>query len=436
MTDTNLLGRWSSTAIVLGNMIGAGVFMMPALLAPYGGISMLGWLFSSIGAVLIAVLFSKLSKLLPGLQGGPYAFTRAGMGDMPGFLVAWGYWISIWTTNAALAVAFVSYLGIIVPILKINTGYALLTAIGVIWILTWFNTLGIGKAGKLAIITTILKIIPILAVSIFGLFFLNLDYFTPFNNTGGSNFSAIVATITLTFFAFLGIESATIPAESVEDPSKVIPFATKLGTLLAIVIYMLSSFVILGMIPASELAVSQAPFADAAMMVWGEGAQYFIAWAAVISVFGALNGWILLQGQMPLAIAKDDLFPTVFAKVNKNGSPILGLLLSSFLATVLIIMNYSGGLLKVFEFMILVSTVAVLIPYIFCAISYIRIAKSQSIKIGVGIVVVSIGVLLFSVIALIGSGQKAFLWGILFLSLGIPVFRWMKSQKSKDSIVE
>lgn len=432
MPTIKKLGKWSSTSIVLGNMVGAGVFMMPALLAPYGGISMLGWFLSSVGAIIIAVLFSRLSKLKPGIQGGPYAFTRQGIGDFPAFIVAWGYWISVWTTNAALSVAFVSYLGILIPALNGNTGLALLISIAVIWGLSWFNTMGVDKVGKLAVVTTVLKVVPILAIGIFGLFYMNWDNFSPFNNTEGSSLNAVIATITLTFFSFLGIESATIPAESVEDPARTISFATQWGTFLAIIIYMLSSFAILGMIPASELGASQAPFADAAMLIWGEGAQYFIAIAAIISVFGALNGWILIQGQMPESIARDGLFPKVFAIKNKNNIPAIGIIISSALATILIIMNYSGGLLKVFEFMILVSTVAVLIPYIFCAIAYVKIGKKKAARFTFRILILAIGSILFSLIALIGSGREAIFWGVLFLLLGLPVYFIMKKSKNKN----
>lgn len=351
------------------------------------------------------------------------------MGNFPAFIVAWGYWISVWTTNAALSVAFVSCLGELVPILKMNTSLALFVAIVVIWGLSWFNTLGVAKVGRLALVTTILKVIPILAVGIFGLFYLNWDYFMPFNNAGDSNINAIIATITLTFFSFLGIESATIPAENVKDPETTVSFATKWGTGLAILIYMLSSFAILGMIPPSELASSPAPFADAASFIWGENARLFIAVAAVISVFGALNGWILIQGQMPEAIARDGLFPKVFTRLNKNRVPALGIVISSILATILIVMNYAGGLLKVFEFMILVSTVSVLIPYLFCAIAYIRLENEKGKKLTIGIIALAAGTLLFSVIALIGSGWDAFLWGTLFLMLGLPVYLLMKNKK-------
>lgn len=404
--------------------------MMPALLAVYGGISLIGWILSAMGAIMIAALFSQLSKLVPGKQGGPYAYTRTGVGEFPAFLVAWGYWISVWTTNAALSVAFVSYLAVIFPFLELNVTYSVGMAILVLWLLSWYNTLGIKKVGRLALITTILKVIPILLIGIWGLFFINLDYFQPLNLSSESNFMAIVMTITLTFFSFLGIESATIPADNVQDPENTIPFATKWGTLIAAAVYIISSMTIMGLISPEELSNSSAPFADAASFLWGGGGKYLIAIAAVISVFGALNGWILIQGQMPEAIARDKLFPAVFAKNNKMGVPAIGIFISSLLATILIIMNYAGGLMKIFEFMILVSTVSVLIPYLFCAVALVNINKDEKLRFRrISTLSLAIGTCLFAIIALIGSGKEAIIWGVLFLLLGVPVYFMLKRGK-------
>ncbi|GAB5410077.1 MAG: amino acid permease [Balneolaceae bacterium] len=432
MAQQKLLGKWTSTSLVVGNMVGAGVFMMPALLAAYGGISIVGWLVSSAGAILLAVLFSRLSKLLPGLQGGPYAYTQKGMGDFPAFLVAWGYWISVWTTNAALAVAFVGYLSVLIPILAVKTIYSIGMALFAIWFLTWFNTRSIKNVGTMSLITTILKLAPLILISAMGLFFINPDYFTPFNLSSETNLSAIAITTALTFFSFLGIESATIPAENVINPEKTVPFATKWGTLIASIVYILSSVSIMGIINPESLSLSTAPFADAATILWGEGADYVIAIAAVISVFGALNGWILIQGQMPEAIAQNGFFPAVFAKKNKHGMPALGIIISSMLATFLIVMNYSGGLLKVFEFMILVSTVSVLIPYLFCSVSYVLLKKKSGNDLlkNSSILLISSLTFLFSLFALIGSGFESVFWGVLFLLMGIPVYLFIKRKKS------
>ncbi|MES1221384.1 MAG: amino acid permease, partial [Bacteroidota bacterium] len=233
MSDTtsskNKLGLWTTTSLVVGNMIGAGIYLMPSTLAAYGGISLLGWLFSATGAFLIAAVFSRLSKLLPGVNGGPYAYTRKGFGDFMGFLVAWGYWISTWTSIAALAVSFVSALSTFFPVLNGNPVAAIVVGLSVVWLLTWVNTLGIVTSGIVQLITTILKLLPLLIIAIGGLFFINFKNFAPFNISGHSSFSAITATAALTLFSFLGIECATIPAGNVDNPTKTVPRATMLG---------------------------------------------------------------------------------------------------------------------------------------------------------------------------------------------------------------
>lgn len=435
MAQQKLLGKWTSTSLVVGNMVGAGVFMMPAVLASYGGISILGWLTSTIGAIFIAILFIRLSKLFPGIQGGPYAYTRKGMGDFPAFLVAWGYWVSVWTTNAALAVAFVSYLGVLIPFIGDQLIYSIGSSLLVIWGLTWFNTFGISKIGKMAMVTTVIKLLPIILIGFGGLYYINYEHFAPFNLSGHSNMKAIIATTSLTFFSFLGIESATIPAEGIKNPEKTVPFATKWGTIIAAVVYILSSVSIMGLISPTALSASTAPFADAAIVIWGNGAQYIVAFAAIVSVFGALNGWILIQGQMPEAIARDKLFPSIFARKNKKGMPATGIIISSLLATGLILMNYSGGLLKVFEFMILVSTVSVLIPYLFCGVSYIIIVRNNkfgAVKDKSYMIIASLA-LLFSMYALIGSGYDSVIWGLLFLLLGTPVYLIIIRNKIKQA---
>ena len=186
----------------------------------------------------------------------------------------------------------------------------------------------------------------------------------------------------------------------------------------------------MGLISPEVLSKSTAPFADAASLLWGEGGKYLITVGAIISVFGTLNGWILMQGQMPEAIARDNLFPAVFAKRNKMGVPAMGIIISSLLATILIVLNYSGGLLKIFEFMILVSTVSVLIPYLFCAVALVNLNKDEKLRFRrISTIILAIGTSLFAIIALIGSGKQAIIWGVLFLLLGIPVYFLLKRGK-------
>jgi len=422
------LGIWSSTSLVVGNMIGSGIFMLPATLALYGGISLLGWIIAAVGALLLAFVFKKLSKSLPNTNGGPYAFTRDGLGEFPAFLVAWGYWISIWCTNAAIAVAFVSYLSVFIPALSGNFPFSMGVGLSIIWFLTWLNTRKITLSGRLQLITTILKLVPLVLIALFGLFFIKLEHFFPLNIGEASLFSTLTATVTLCLFAFLGLESATIPSDNIENPQRTIPRATTIGSAIAIVVYILSSVSVMGIIAPSDLQHSDAPFADAAAIIWGENARYFVAVGALISTFGALNGWILLQGQVPLAAAKDKMFPAIFKQENKYGMPARGLVISSLLASVLMSLNFSKGFAETFKFMILLSTLTALLPYLFSVTSYLifLVGKKKGESKTKLTLFLSMLTFVFLFWAIAGSGQETVYWGFLLLLSGMPVYVWLK----------
>ncbi|MDB5279899.1 MAG: amino acid permease [Ferruginibacter sp.] len=432
----NKLGLWTSTSLVVGNMIGAGVFLMPATLASYGSISLVGWVFATAGAFLLAKVFSNLSKLMPLADGGPYAYSREGLGDFAGFLVAWGYWISIWCTNAAIAVSLVSALSTFFPMLATNSLAAIATGLGTIWLLTWVNSLGIVTSGVVQLVTTVLKIIPLLAVAIGGLFFLKISYFLPFNTSGTSSIAAITATTAFTFFAFTGLECATIPSGSVNNPEKTISRATMLGTGLAAIIYILSTVSVMGMIPAGKLSHSLTPFADTAVLLWGSSARYWVSGGVAIAAFGALNGWILIQGQTPYAISKDKLFPAIFGKVNKKGVPIAGIVIGSVLVSILMIMNYTKGLAEQFKFLLLLTTITVLISYLFSTVAYVLIKLQRKLTPASGhwpatILLASL-TFLFSLWAIGGSGQEPVYWGFILILAGLPFYAMILWKKGKQ----
>lgn len=432
-TEHKKFGLWTSTSLVLGTMIGAGVFLMPSALASYGSISLIGWLFSSLGAILIAKVFANLSKLIPSADGGPYAFTKAGLGDFAGFLIGWGYLISVWTTNAAIAVSLVSAMSTFFPILAQDSTIALATGLAFLWFLTWVNTLGVLASGRVQLMSTILKIVPLVLVAIGGLLFLDPKNLLPFNTSGTSSWQAITATTTLTFFAFLGIECATIPSSSVENPGQNISKATMLGVWIAASIYILSTIAIMGMIPASQLQVSITPFADAAEKIYGHGAKYWVSAGAAIAAFGALNGLILVQGQMPSAMAKDNLFPAYFAKLNRKGVPANGVIASSVIITLLMLMNNSKSLAGQFKLLILLATFFTLLPYLFTTVSYLIVrAKHASnytktkTTTAVGLSILAFA---FSMWMLIGAGQEIVYWGFIMLMMGVPFYVYMVYKK-------
>jgi APA family basic amino acid/polyamine antiporter len=425
------IGLWIATSLVVGNMIGSGVFLLPASLAPFGGISILGWVFTSIGALMVALLLARLGRMMP-LAGGPYAFTRAGLGELPAFLVAWGYWISIWSGNAAISLGFVGYMAVFFPPLARVPAFGVGAALAAVWFLTAVNARGVREAGIVQLVTTILKLLPLLAIGTLGLLYLEPAHFRPFNASGESNFSAITATAALALWALLGLESATIPADSVTNPSRTIPRATIIGTLVTAGVYILATVGVMGILPADTLGQSSAPFADAATRIWGGWAGSLIAAGAAISAFGALNGWILLQGQMPLAVAKDGLFPPVFGKLSPRETPVPGLVISSLLITGLMSLNLTASLVEQFTFLILLATICTLIPYVFSAVSELvilaRDGKRSPEERLAGPAVIAVLALVYSLWAIVGAGRDSIFWGLVLLVAGIP-FYWLQARR-------
>lgn len=421
--DTPALGFWTAVALVMGNMIGSGVFLLPASLAPYGGISLVGWVVSAGGAVLLALVFARLAAANPA-AGGPYAYTRAAFGDLPGFLVAWGYWISAWSTNAALSVAFVGYLDPFVPALVRNPAAAALLAIATLWVLTVVNLRSVRSAGHVQVVTTALKVLPLILVGFGGLFLLDRSHFVIAESSPAAFARGVTTTATLTLWAFLGLECATIPAGSIRDAERVIPRATVIGTVLAACIYIVSTIGVMGLLPPATLSHTTAPYAEAARVLAGDRTAAVIAIGAAISCFGALNGWILIVGQLPLAVARDGLFPAVFSRVSAHGTPAVGLLIGSTLATLLIAMNYTRGLVALFTFIILLATLSTLVPYVFCALAGFLTTRAVP-RQPLGPSIVAALAFAYSLWAIGGAGAEVVYWGFLLLIAGLPVYVWV-----------
>ena len=429
MTKQNQkIGLLAATSLVVGNIIGAGIFVLPASLGKFGSISIVGWLFTATGALILAKIFSNFSKKLKGKSGGPYIYSKVVFGDFIGFLVAWGYWISCWVNNAAIAVAIVSALSFFFPELVTNPFYATLTGLSFIWVFTFTSSKGIKSSGNIQILTTIAKLIPLVLIILFGFFIFDLEIFPEFNLTDQNDFEILPIVAVMTLYAFLGLECASIPAENIKNPEKNIPKATMVGTLISTLIYILSTIVLFGIIPAENLVNSPAPFAEAGEIIGGKYFGFLISAGAAISAIGALNGWILITSYMPMTMANDRLFPKVFAKKNKKGFPYLSLLLGSILTSFVMTMNYTDGLVDRFEFLILLTTLSTLIPYFFVSVSYIlfhvekRLFKINSFR----SVILGLFGSLYSLWAIFGSGIDSIFYGTILLIVGIPIYLILK----------
>jgi APA family basic amino acid/polyamine antiporter len=422
------LGFWMAVALVMGNMIGSGVFLVPAALAPYGLNSVVAWLFTSVGAIGLAIVFSRLSRAFPA-AGGPYAYTHAAFGPMPAFLVAWSYWISVWVGNAAITTGSVSYLVPFFPRIAADPHVSAGVVLVFLWLLTAVNCIGVRSAGWVQTVTTVMKLVPLLAIAAAGLFVVRFSSLT-INAAVPFSIGGVTASATLTLWAFLGLESATIPDAKVENPERTIPRATMLGTVFTAFVYIVSCSTVLILLPTSQLASSNAPFADVARMFWGPAGAALVALAAAISGFGALNGWILLQGEVPYVMARNGVFPRTFGQASRRNTPIFALVFGSALVTILVLMNANETTVKVFTFMVLLATTATLVMYLVCCLALLRLqwlGRLGAARRGtLGLAIVGVLAALYALWAIVGAGREASLWGLAVLGIGVPVYWLMR----------
>ena len=426
-------GFWMCFALVVGNMIGSGIFMLPVALAPYGLNSVLAWLFTASGALALAVVFACLSRAFPH-ESGPYGYTHAAFGPFPAFLVAWGYWISIWVGNAAIATGAVSYLTPLFPWVGNAPGRSASVTLVVLWVLTLVNWYGVRAVGWVQNVTTVMKLMPLLAVAGIGVWFVRgtqLAAAVPLSLSGTT------AAATLTLWALLGLESATVPADRVRNPARTIPRATMAGTITTAIICVAACSVVLLLMPAAQLANSNAPFADVARLLWGERPAQLVAFFAAVSGFGALNGWILLQAELPRAMASAGVFPRVFARQSPRHTPTFALMFTSVLVSILVIMNFHTSMAKIFTFMILLSTTACLIMYLLCSLALLSLmskGRLEGARRGTAsLAAVGVAATLYSLWTIVGAGREAALWAAVLLVLGVPVFALSRASAAKSA---
>jgi APA family basic amino acid/polyamine antiporter len=437
MAGRKLLGPWMCLTLVVGNMIGSGVFLLPASLAPFGWNAVFGWIVTILGGMALAWVFAALAREIP-QAGGPYAYTRAAFGPAAAFVVAWSYWVSLWVGNAAICVAGVSYLGAFAPGLMARPGAPILITGAILWGLTAVNCMGVRAAGRLQLVTTILKLLPLAAVVAIAALILGRQgaaALLPFH-AAEIGLAPIAAATTLSLWGLLGLESATVPSTKVENPRRTIPRATIFGTAATGLIYLFacSAVTLLGDPVATEH--SEAPIADFVAAIVGPEAGMLVALFAAISAFGALNGWILLQGEMPWAMACDGVFPRFLAATAKNGAPVRAHLLSSVLASIVLLSNYTSSAGEFFTFAVLIATTAVLVAYVACSAALLRLSATGRMQASPALkLVASLGGI-YALWAIWGAGRDAILWGAALLVLGIPVHMLMRRSESAQQPAE
>jgi APA family basic amino acid/polyamine antiporter len=365
-------GLGTAIALIMGSIIGVGVFNLPTSLATIGPITLVSMGLTTIGALALAVLFAALSRRLP-VDGGPYAYARVAFGNGIGFMNAWSYWITAWAGNAAIAVGWVLYVEHFIN-KGHNTFFSIVLVLIGLWIPAAINLSGVKNMGAIQVVTTILKFAALAFVSIVGLFFIKAANYQPFNVGGLNSVQAIGSGMAIALFSYLGVETAAVAAGKVKDPDRNVPRATILGTLACAAVYMLSLIVVFGVLPNDTLKESSAPFSAVVDAMFGGSAWgNLMAVVVIISGLGALNGWTMICAEMPLAASKDGLFPDRFKRLSNAGVPAFGIIASTVLASVAMIVNYLGSSgANAFTVLVLMTGITAAIPYAFSALAQLK----------------------------------------------------------------
>ncbi|OUC93966.1 amino acid permease [Streptosporangium minutum] len=426
------LGLPAATALVVGNIVGTGVFLLPASLAAYGTVSILAMGLVSIGAIALAVVFGRLGARVPA-GGGPYAYAKDAFGEFPGFWNAWSFWLTAWIGNAAIAVVWVNYVNYF---LHWDSAVAqVILAFVALWIPALINLSGVRNIGAFTLVTTVLKFIPLIFVAVVGLFFVRGANFGPFNATGGNWIGAISTAGALALFIYSGVESVTIVAEKIKNPARNIGRASVYGVLICAAMYMLSTVAIFGTVPHDALVNSPAPFADAINNMFGGGiGGGIMAACAVVSGIGAINGWTMLVAEMPMAAARDGLFPEIFRRENSRGAPWVGIVLGTALTSLVAVYNYFGTT-EGFNKILLIATFTTVIPYFFSACAQLfwlvtGARKVHGARLGRDLAITAVAIL-FAFWMTYGAGTEAVFIGFLMMLVGIPVYIWTKAKRGE-----
>ncbi len=428
------IGLFIATALVAGNMMGSGIFMLPATLAQESGpgSTMIAWILTGMGSIFLALSFANLGTRYP-QSGGPYEFSKRGFGDFIGFINAWLYWNGSWIGNVAVILAIASYAGNLIPAIASNHLIGFITTSAILWIFTLINILGVRLAGKIQTAITAFEIALFLGFIIVAALHFHPSNLTPlFPAHKGPGAISVAASSTL--WAFIGLESATVAGGEIRNPQKNIRRSTILGISIATVLYMAINFFAMGAMNQRALAGSSAPISDILAQFFGTGIGRLITVAAVVSILGTTVGWLLSTARIAYAAGVDGVFPKPFAKVHsKYQTPYMALIIGSVLANILLLMNYTKSFNSAFNFVVLLATLSYLPVYAMTAASEIRLMKKMHGTVNVSkFIKVSLIPLLgfiYAGWAIYGSGAKTVMYGFLLLLAGIPFYLYMNYKR-------
>ncbi len=420
---SNKIGVVQLTILTMVNMMGSGIIMLPTKLAEIGTISIVSWLVTAVGSTALAYAFAQcgmLSKKSGGMGGyAEYSFGKAG-----NFMANYTYGVSLVIANTAIAISAVGYGSELFGAILSPLSIALWT-IFTLWLATVLNFGGARITGNISSFTIWGVIIPVVGISIIGWkWFDGSMYVNSWNPHNVPTFEAIGVSISMTLWAFLGLESACANADAVENPEKNVPIAVLGGTLGAAVIYIVSTNVIAGIVPNLELANSTAPFGLAFAHMFDEIVGKVIMVLMVMSCFGSLLGWQFTIAQVFKSSAEEGYFPAFFKKVTTKDAPVVGMITITALQTLLSLMTISPSLNKQFNVLVDLAVVTNVIPYLLSMAALAVLLKAENVtpqKYKTTVFVAFIGSL-YSIYALYAAGEQAMLYGSIVTFIGWTLY--------------
>ena len=405
------IGIWMTSAIVVGTIIGSGIFMLPVALAPLGANALIAWLISGIGVICIAYGLGRLSMLG---GGGIQANVEKEFGPTPGFLVAWSFWASNAVAQGAVAVAAASAMAFVAPNL-VHPDNTVPVAIGWLVVLTGVNALGVRAAGGFSFVTVLIKVLPLLAVVwIFGERGVAGGPFEPLAAVP-INLTNLAAATALTFFAFTGFECATTPVGKVRDAERTIPRALIGGVTFVVLLYLVAGTAIQMLLPADVVAASPAPFADALVSRFGNGAATFAAVTIAVAAVGCLNGLILATGELGYAMALRGDMPRAMAWTRGVNTPVVSQAVGSLISVIVLLANNSKATASLYTFVILLGTASVVVVYLAGTMSAWKNSPRRGQRLILALA------FLFIAFATYGIGAEPVLWSLVLLAIGLAI---------------
>ena len=429
------LGLTSATGLVIGTIIGTGVFTMPAVLASAGTSSLFVLAVIAVGALILAVLFGQLTRRIPNSDGGLYAYARYEFGDFAGYVTGWCYWVSSWAGNAAIVSSWVFYVDALFGIRPSGLGNWGIALAG-LWIPAAVNLAGIRQTAWVQNVTVVLKYLPLLFVGVVGWFFISKANFGPFNASGGSLYSAIGIAAGVALFSFIGVETAAITAKRVRDPQRNVGRSSILGTGAAALVYLAVSAAVMGLVAHKALVNNGAPFVNAFGTIFPHGtwAGKLVAALAVTSGFGALVGWTLVTAEVSRAPANDGLFPQPFGWTDRRDTAWFGVVVAAVLPSLLMLWSYTTKTgLTVFTYLVDLTVVTVAIPYLFSACAQLTFLVARHRPVHKWALVrdlsIATAAVLFSMWVTFAAGYSAVYQAMVVLLAGLILYAFVRAHR-------